>query len=150
MGNVRFKIGDQIITADVLSQSDSKSRHTGKGLIQLEVQFKAHAAQRKSIQDALSGTGTLLSQDASKDVAVLLYEKEYSYTDAHPMQNHIWTLTQKEKLMLDSLQLADISLQPYRFKESFDGDALIITARVEVDLATEEAFEGTAQVFPRH
>jgi hypothetical protein len=150
MGNVRLKVGDHTVTAELLSQSANVSRHTGKELFQLEVQFKAHAAQRESIQDALSGKGILLSADgdASKDVTVLLYEKQYSYTEGKPMQNHIWTLTQEEELKLDSLQVADIDLQPYWSVERFDGDALIITARVEVDAATEQALRNLPQYFP--
>ncbi|MBS1799562.1 MAG: hypothetical protein JSS95_07015 [Acidobacteria bacterium] len=133
-----------------MAQNSHTSRHTGKELFELEVQFTAHEAQSDSIREALSGKGCLLSADGdtSKDVTVLLFQKTHSYTDGRPIQSYIWTLTQEEELKVDDLQLADVTLQPYWFTERFDEDALIISARVEVDAATEQSLRNLPQYFP--
>ena len=55
---------------------------------------------------------------------------------------------QTEKSNLDALQIGEEVVQPYVYTEELDGSALIITARVEIDSATNERLRKLEGYFP--
>src|ERR1035437_3083215 len=128
MGIIRLKIEDQVTVAEILDQHTTISQNTGKELFQLEVKFKAHENHRNFYTAALGkGTATLLvpGGDSTKDITVDVYEKQHSYTVGQPIQSYTWLLSEREELRLESLQIGDMTLTPYKYEDHFDRDALI-------------------------
>lgn len=151
MGHIRFKIEDRITTAELLDQQVSLSRNTGKELIQFEVSFKAHESMREFFTQGLrNGTATLLPADGddSKGITVKLYEKQHSYTLGEPIQRCTWLLSQQEELTLESLQIADITLAPYKYRDEFDQDSLICNLCFDLDAETYKHVRNLPMYFP--
>jgi len=139
MGYVNFKLQDQITTAEILDQQTRVSQNTGKDLFQLEVYFKAHKDRRDFYVQALqNGTAILLPADGDilNGVVVSLYEKQYSYTEGEPIQHCTWLLTQKEELAVESLQIGDITVSPYKYNDEFSKESLICNFCFDVDAET--------------
>jgi hypothetical protein len=149
MGIVEFKAGTQLIRAEVLSQTTMVSRHSGKELNVLEVRFRTDQSHKKALEEAISsGFGNLVNADRSEGKTVTLFQKQQSYTVGEAVEILTWVLTEKEELKLDALQIEELTVQPYRYEESFDGDALILTARVQIDASTLEALRALPKYFP--
>jgi hypothetical protein len=150
MGIIRFKVGDQFLVGNVLSQSTATSQHTGREITELEVQFKAHERGKKAVEDALAiGVGTVLAEgDSSSEFAVTLYQKQHSFTIGEPIQTYTWSLRQREKLMTESLKLGDMAVHPYRYMETISQDALVLTIRATVDATTLQTLRALPLYFP--
>jgi len=56
----------------------------------------------------------------------------YSYTDGDEplVYTHTLEMEEMEDFMPTRLHISDLSVEPYTYEEEFQGDALIITARV--------------------
>jgi hypothetical protein len=151
MGNVRFKIEDRITTAELLNQQASISPNTGKELFQLEVSFRAHENTRGFFTQALqNGTAMLLAEDGdvAKSFTVGLYEKQHSYTMGDPIQRCTWLLSQVEELNLESLQIADLTVNPYKYREEFSQDSLICNFCFDIDAETYKNVRNLPLYFP--
>lgn len=139
MGHVRFKLQDQITTAELLDQQTSISQNTGKELFRLEVRFRAHESMRDFYTQALrTGTAMLLPPDGdvSKGITVSLHENQHSYTVGEPIQHCTWVLSQVEELTLASLQIGDAAVIPYKYKDEFSQGSLICNFCFDVDAET--------------
>jgi hypothetical protein len=151
MGHVRFKVEDQIVTAELIDQRTTTSRNTGKELFQLDVRFRVHENQRGFCTSALkTGSVTLLSSDgdATREITVGVYEKQHSYSSDNPIQSCVWMLSEQEDSTLESLQIGDLNITPYRYKDYFDQEALICTVCMKVDAATHDALRALPMYFP--
>jgi hypothetical protein len=151
MGSIRLKIEDQVTVAEILDQHTVISQNTGKELFQLEVKFKVHENHRNLYTAALGkGTATLLSPegDSTKDITVGVYEKQHSYTVGQSIQLCTWLLSEREELKLESLQIGDMTLTPYKYEDHFDLNALICTTCMIVDATTYENLRNLPAYFP--
>jgi hypothetical protein len=71
----------------------------------------------------------------------------WSSRDGDAIRTYVWTLTETEELKLQSLKIGPMTLEPYKYEEEFTGNALIITIRLEIDVATESALRDLPQYF---
>jgi len=121
------------VPANLKDESTFRSKHTGAELKSIKVDIvaedqEAHERLLKSIEkgsiNSTDGKGSVLSKWKVKNPS-------YSYTDAPGSHYyHSLELEETEELRVSSLTLGGFSLQPYSYEEKFDGDALIIEARV--------------------
>ena len=125
------------VPANLKDESTFRSKHTGAELKSIKVDIvaedqEAHERLLKSIERAkkvginsTDGKGTVLNRWKVKNTS-------YSYTTGVPGSKyyHSLELEEMEELKVSSLALGGLSLQPYSYEEKFDGDALIIKARV--------------------
>jgi hypothetical protein len=151
MGHVRFKINDQVVTAEVIEQQSSTSRNTGKELFQVEVRFQVHEDQKDFCTEALRNqNATLLSPegDSSKDIPVRVHEKQHSFTMGDPIQRCTWVLSEFEELNLEALQIGDVTVNPYKYSDEFSEDALVCNFCIDVDATMYKYVRSLPKYFP--
>lgn len=151
MGHVRFKINDQVVTAEVIEQQSTTSRNTGKGLFQIEVKFRVHEDQRNFCTEALqNGNVTLFSPEggSSKNIPVRVHEKQHSFTMGDPIQHCTWVLSEVEELNLEALQIGDVTVPPYKYSDEFSEDVLVCNFCIDVDTTTYKYIRSLPQYFP--
>lgn len=119
----------------VEKESTFRSRHSGAELKRIEVSLvargrQAHESLLEIIERAkeeginsTDGQGNVLNRWR-------LRKNSHSHTVGEPEYYHSLELEGEEELKVDKLVLAGLTFQPYSYNEEFDGDALIIEAKV--------------------
>ena len=122
---------------DLENESTFSSKHTGAELKRIEVNVVAQNRQeherlleiiqraRKDGINSTNGQGNVLNKWKVRNTSS-------SYTAGGPDSRyyHSLELEEMEDRRLDSLFVGGLSFQPYSYDEKFDGDALIIKAKV--------------------
>lgn len=150
MPTVSFKAGELTIRAEVVQQSVNKSQHTGKDLFQFEVEFRSDESHQDAISAARNTPGAVLHRggEQPEEVPITIQQSMHSFTVGRREQIYKWTLTETEELKLESLELGDVVLKPYKFEEEVQNGLLRIEARVEINPSTREKLSELAQYFP--
>jgi hypothetical protein len=150
MPTVEFKAGDLTIRAQVVEESINKSLHSGKDLFQFEVEFRADEDEQDDINAAQNAPGPVLLRggEQPEEVPITIQQRMHSFTVGRREQIYKWTLTEMENLELESLQLGDIVLKPYKFEEEVQNGLIHIEARVEIDPSTREQLSVLPTYFP--
>lgn len=127
-----------------LRASDVKaSRHTGRNLRHLEVELvvdgdEAEQQVRLALNEASSVPASLITDRGEADGIWIVEETSSSYRDGLPVFHHVLNLQEREEIKARALQLAGLTLEPYAYEEQFDGDALVVTARVTIDRGQQD------------
>ncbi len=150
MPTVRFKAGTLEIRAEVVGDSPLQSQYTGKNLFQIEVEFRADEGRQDEINAARGASGAVLLRTGEPpvEVPITIAQNMHSFTVGRREQLYKWTLTEKEDLKLETLELGEVVLNPYKFEEEIQNGSLIINARVEVDALTQDALRTLPKYFP--
>jgi hypothetical protein len=119
------------------------SRHTGRNLRHLEVELvvdgdEAERQVRLALDEASSVPASLVTDAGEADGTWTVGETSSSYRDGLPVFHHVLELQEREDLKARALQLANLTLEPYAYEEQFDGDALVVTARVTIDRGQQD------------
>lgn len=140
-----------------LRKSDTEvSRHTGHSLRHLEVEFVVNGdAAESQVQSALKETdnvlASLIADTGESDGMWMVKEMSSSYRDGRPVFQHSLELREHEELKARALQFAGLAVEPYTYEEQFDGDALVVTAKVIINRDQQDALfreDGDERYFP--
>jgi hypothetical protein len=131
MEKITFKTNGATIRAELLDRSEILSRSTNKPLARIKIGFVAHDDSDKAVVQGAQKEKILESVSGAKPVKWILQDTSLSFTVGQDATRHEWTLVEYESLNVEKLIVGGIELSPYRYKEEFDNDALVITARFE-------------------
>lgn len=141
---MQLKVGDRQFRVEVVEDEQFESKHTGRVLERLTVEFSApHAAhdEVESILRQAKKEGLISIADTEPDRSWQLENHSYSYSDASPLRNYSWELEEHEEVRAEMLILDALELEPYAYKEIWGkGDALVIIARFRLSPSQQEAF----------
>lgn len=125
------------IAVSLKNESRVHSRHTGTELRHIEVSLAVNNQQEhEKITDIIRSARENGIQSTDGQGRVLdkwiVKNNSYSYTGGSTDSRyfHSIELEEMENLNVDSLVLGKLELQPYSYEEKFNGDALIIQAKV--------------------
>jgi len=137
-------LGETNLALIVKSSEVDISRHTGRDLRRLEVELVVKSEEveeqlRAALEVASEVPVCLVADSGDADGLWMVGERSSSYRDGVPIYHHVLELTEWEEIKASALELAGLSLEPYAYSESFDGEALIVTARVIIDRDQQDA-----------
>jgi hypothetical protein len=138
--SVFIKCGDAAIPVFIQGEETVVSLHTGAKLKRLTVTLQVanddddtRASVEGIIQQSLV-VETAGIQGQTAPVKWVPKQTSFRYSTDSPLTTYTWELTQEEQLSIKTLQLGDLTVMPYEYVESFDGDgAMTIDARVKLD-----------------
>ncbi len=141
---MRIVLGGIELPITVRKSDANASRHTGRQLRHLEVELvvdgdEAEQRVRQALDDSGSVPAGLVTDTGEADGTWVVEEASSSYRDGVPVFHHVLELHEWEELEARALQIAGLTLEPYTYEERFDGDALVVTARVTIDRSQQDA-----------
>jgi hypothetical protein len=141
---VQLQIGSETLNVDVVDSEQTVSKHTGKPVVTLGIEFSAPGRFDQRIKDILKTAqreGAMSIDESGRSIRWAVKSGGYSYSNDGP-RTYEWTLIEQEQLDVDSLVVGDLVLNPYAYKEEFDeDDILTVRARVIMDADGVEQFE---------
>lgn len=144
---MQFTIGDVQLEADVEEGESFTSKHTGKDLHRLVLQFSCQGEQYNG--DVLNlferakkeGLTCLGADDSTIEWKAATDSWQYSGSQGtRTVYHHTWNIEECEPLNIEKLVIDGIELEPYKYKENFLADALEITARIRQSEEERKAF----------
>lgn len=144
---MRIVLGETELPLTIQDSEVETSRHTGRELrrLQVELVVKGEAAEEQlsgALEQASDAPIGLVADSGEADGQWIIFEQSSSYRDGVPIYRHVLELKEWEELKVAALQVAGLSLEPYAYSEEFDGEALVVTARVTVDRDQQDALFG--------
>lgn len=141
---MRIALNELELPITLCSSDVDVSRHTGRSLRRLEVELVVDGDDdeqhvRLALKQAKDVSVSLLDDSGEADGTWGVKEVSSSYRDGLPVFHHVLRLQEREEIKAKALQLTGLSLEPYAYEEQFDGDALIVTARVTIERPQQDA-----------
>lgn len=144
---MQFTIGDLQLEADVEEGDSLISKHTGRELARLKLYFSCQGKnendQALDVFERAKKEGLTSSGADGASTRWKAATKSWSYTGNQGRSttyHHTWTIEEWEALDLNKLVIDGIELEPYKYEEKIDRDALVITARIRQSPEDREAF----------
>jgi hypothetical protein len=118
------------------------SPHTGNRLRRMHVSFRVVAEESATLSETLANArGTENALEATDGSRWVVSECSYSYQEGDRVHRHSAELREVEELRAERLELLGLSLTPTRYKEEFRDGGILIVARVDPDLETDDVLE---------
>lgn len=141
---MRIVLNERELPITLNSSDVTASRHTGRDLRHLEVELVVNGDEPErqvqlALENASSVPVTLFTDAGEADGIWIVEETSSSYRDGVPVFHHVLHLREQEELKARAIQVAGLTLEPYAYEEHFDGDALVVTAKVTIDRGQQDA-----------
>jgi hypothetical protein len=149
MEYIVFGTNETTIRATVREIEQETSKFTGKSINKYVVSFTASDERDSDLVSGLKAKDQVYLFDPSnKPVGrCTTLQKSSSFTAGNPETNFVWELREIEDLTIEKVSLGGIELLPYRYKESLDGDALMIDMRVRITPDVRDRIEKLPHYF---
>jgi hypothetical protein len=145
--NMTLYAGEKYIKGIAKQIEIFNSQHTGKPLEKLSFQFIAKGKNQQDLFREIFDLAKEINFSLRDDSGEVI--KEYtvgnhqeSFTVTNNPNNTVYTetfeLIEKEVINVTSLVIDDVEFIPYKYTEEFDNDALIITAKLQLDQEQEK------------
>ncbi len=136
---VTLKASDLQIPATIRAFDHTQSKHTGKALRVLRIQFDRPRSDEQSGVDAVKEAKHITIEDPKGTIIgqFKIGDTSSSYRDDGPSIQHSWALTELENLNPSSLILDSLKLIPYQYAEEFVGDD-VLKIEASVKLTRDE------------
>jgi hypothetical protein len=123
------------IRVNVDEENSLVSKHTGAllGNLKVSTTIRGRSANDEflsRLNQVKTDGVTSISEEGEVQKQWKIGNTSWNYREGSPIYQHTLELTEIEKLNLTSLTLGEITVQPYKYEETFDDDILRIQARV--------------------
>lgn len=137
---MRFRIGSFQVECDLQHQEVHASRHTGAPLRQGDVVFQMRRGSAANTEitaqiQAANKAGVALLNDDGQEIGrwrVVHWSSSHQTGPSPTVYTYRIMIEETEQLMPQTLKVGDFELSPYKYREEFQGDALIIRANLQL------------------
>lgn len=148
---MNFKFDDKVVTINKIENEEFNiSNFTGRKLRKFHNRISVKGEDKQwfdnFIENSRSGGIYEVDSDNNPITEYSIYKKGYSYQGNNAEDNTIYTytleFTQVERIEIDTLEIENISLKPYKYNEKYD-DGVIINANVKL---TKEEYDAINKI----
>ncbi|ACK64701.1 hypothetical protein PCC8801_0613 [Rippkaea orientalis PCC 8801] len=143
-----FNFGDTQIKCQVIEKSTFSSQHSGRLLRSLSIQIVRDGKDlHEHFLSLIRNTKEIDSLDELTSALSHWKIESYSYshTDGSAIYYHTIKVKEFELFQVTSLEVGELRLSPYFYKEFFDGDSLQIEAKVILDGEKQDVIQKLIQ-----
>lgn len=133
---LHLRCGEISLNSEIQNRDTVVSRSTGAELKRLTITIRTTDQDAGTLEHVLSGPDPLemIGADGQALERWQARSLSHSFSNNSPVHTHVWELLQQEVLSIKSLQLDDLEIVPYEYKETFDEkDRITIDARSRLD-----------------